>query len=202
MVAPPSRVCGAGIIVLLLISCTQTQDDHRSAQSNRPTASFEPSEEDLEGLGDPIVPSAGNPGYDARRYVWDLDIDPDSNTLTSTASMQAVALETRDRVTLDFSGPRITDVRFNGETAEYARANGKLVVNASVAESDRFEIEVDYRGTPEPVPGAGGGWLALPEAIRTASVLPGGTASWAPLMTHPWIPLPIRCASRFPIRSW
>jgi aminopeptidase N len=181
-------VCGAGIIVLLLISCTQTQDDHRSAQSNRPTASFEPSEEDLEGLGDPIVPSAGNPGYDARRYLWDLDIDPDSNTLTSTASMQAVALETRDRVTLDFSGPRITDVRFNGETAEYARANGKLVINASVAESDHFEIEVDYRGTPEPVPGAGGGWLALPEAIRTASVLPGGTASWAPLNDTPLDP--------------
>jgi aminopeptidase N len=188
MVAPPLRVCGAGIIVLLLISCTQTQDGRRSAQSNHRSAAFEPSAEDLVGLGDPIVPSAGNHGYDARRYLWDLEIDPESNTLTSTASMRAVALESRARVTLDFSGPRVTDVRINGEAAEYARADGKLVVNASVAESDRFEIEVDYGGTPEPVLGAGRGWLAKPGSIRTFSLLPGDAAGWAPLNDSPLDP--------------
>ena len=188
VVAQPSRLFAAGIIVLLVISCTQTQDSGRPAQSDAPSAAFEPSEEDLVGLGDPIVPSAGNPGYDARRYLWDLEIDPESNTLTSTASMGAVALESLDHVTLDFSGPRVTDVRINGEAAEYARADGKLVVNRPFAESERFEIEVDYSGTPEPVLGAGRGWLAEPGSIRTFSLLPGDVAGWAPLNDTPLDP--------------
>jgi len=190
-VAQTSRLCAGGIIVLLVIACTPTEEGTRSAQSDAPSATFVPSEDDLVGLGDPIVPSAGNPGYDARRYVWDLEVNPESNSLTAKASMHALALESLDRVTLDFSGPRVTGVRINGEVVEYGRADGKLVVNGSVAESEQFEIEVEYAGTPEPirVPASPPrGWIAEPGAVRTFSLLPGDAAGWAPLNDTPLDP--------------
>lgn len=191
VVASTTRLCAAGIVFLFVISCTQTQDRGRPAQADAPSADFVPSEEDLVGLGDSLVPNAGNPGYEARHYVWKLEIDPASNDLTARASMHAVATESMDRVSLDFSGPPVTGIRVNGEIAEFARANGKLVVNGPVAESERFEIEVEYAGTPEPlsVPGSvPRGWLAEPGSIRTFSLLPGDAASWVPLNDTPLDP--------------
>jgi aminopeptidase N len=190
LVAPHPRSLVAVSAFLVIVSCTPGRDGGRPPGPD-PSPAFEPSEQDLVGLGDPIVPTAGNPGYDVRHYSWDLEVDPSSNNLRAKASIRAVALQSMDRVTLDFSGPRVTGVRLNGETAAHARAQGKLIVEGPVVEADRFDIEVEYAGMPGPVPssvGAERGWIAEPGAIRTVSVLPGDTAVWVPLNDTPLDP--------------
>lgn len=116
-----------------------------------------------DGLGDPIVPTAGNVGYDATSYSWDLTVDPATGSLEAETTMIAVADVALDQVVLDYAGPAPLTVTINGSPAEFHAKDGKLVIDQPVDLGSEFNVEISYAGTPSPIqPGGFGpeiGWL-------------------------------------------
>ena len=55
-----------------------------------------------------------------------------------------------DRFSLDFFGPRVTQVLIGGEAVAFGRGQGKLRVlpEEPIATESRFEVEIRYIGTP------------------------------------------------------
>lgn len=181
-------------VLLLLSACVGPAPARRRSTPPIPPGFMIP-EDQLGGVGDPVFPRHGNPGYDAVSYDWHLEVDPEANTLSATATMSATALEGRDWVSLDFSGPAVESVELDGQPARFVEAEDKLVVEADLAPNEEFEVTVSYAGTPEPhVGGIEGerGWKHRSGLVYTASLFPGDTSSWVPMNDTPRDPATYR----------
>src|SRR4029077_2564592 len=83
------------------------------------------------GIGDPYYPTAGNGGYQVDSYKIDLDYDPDSNDLRSTALITGTITSTdgRTQFNLDLQPTMtVTDVTVDGATAKFDHQDAELVV--------------------------------------------------------------------------
>ncbi|MGH8924456.1 MAG: M1 family aminopeptidase [Acidimicrobiia bacterium] len=165
--------------LLLLIGCVTNE-----------TAS-EPSDQP-DGLGDPVVPWAGNVGYDAIRYQWDLIVDPAAGTLDAVTVMEAVGTKETPVLSLDFSGPTPSRVVVNGQVTEFEHHPPKLLVSHPTEPGEELRVEIDFEGNPEPHTPAGFpgklGWIHQADLVYSSAVLPGDTATWAPLNDTPLDP--------------
>lgn len=142
------------------------------------------------GLGDTYFPNLGNGGYDAQHYTLDLVVDPKTNFLQASTTMEAQAQETLSSFNLDFHGPKIESVQVNGKPAEFRREDGELQITPAdvIEDGSRFEVTVDYAGKPKrhdtehaPIPV---GWVALKDGNYVLSE-PDGAAHWFPCNDHP-----------------
>lgn len=143
-------------------------------------------------MRDPIVPEAGNDGYDVAHYQWDLTIDPTRGSLRAHGIIDAVATTDLASVQLDYSGAPLASLQVDGANAEHSYTDSKLVIEAHLAAGSRFEITFDYDGTPERgvAPGRLGrfGWIAQNETVHTEVLLPGDKATILPLNDTPQDP--------------
>src|SRR3954471_21932421 len=80
------------------------------------------------GLGDPLLPLAGNGGYDVQHYGLTLAYVPPSNQLTATPEIAAMATENLWQFDLDFRGFTITRLDVNGAPAQFTRDGQELVI--------------------------------------------------------------------------
>ncbi len=100
---------------------------------------------------DSVYPAVGDPLVDALLYDLDLAWDPLESRLTASAVVTFRATRTAPRFQLDL-GPGLTvgQVTLDGEGVGFARRGKDLVVRAPVEADRRYELSLDYVGTPEP----------------------------------------------------
>jgi aminopeptidase N len=127
------------------------------APSSEPVVT-EPVEQALDtALSDPVedsvYPAVGDPRVDALLYDLDLSWDPEGRRLTAGAAITFRATRTAPRFQLDL-GPGLTvgQVALDGEPVGFVRRGKNLVVRAPIETDERYELTMDYVGTPEPAP--------------------------------------------------
>ena len=130
MLTAASRVIFLSIALIAIVACaadsahsTITVNDTPAAAPT-PTATPEPiiGIRGAAQLGNPVFPSFGNGGYDVSRYDLDLIIDPGANTLTGVATIRVKVTANLAAFNFDFVGPKVSEVRVNGEPAILTRA--------------------------------------------------------------------------------
>lgn len=136
------------------------------------------------GVGDRILPRAGNSGYDVGHYEISIRIRPASGRVTSTTVISATSTKELARFYLDYDGPRVTDVRVNGVAAGSRRHKRELIVTPAtpVAPGLPFTAEVSYRGRPGSYRSTG--WLPTRHGAWVANE-PDGAPTWIPCNDHP-----------------
>ena len=164
----------------LLIACAGSETEPNEQPTAAPEGSTAPGPV---GAGDPLVPWAGNPGYDVIRYDWRLSVDPSSGELSGTAVLTATALENLDSISLDYAGPTPEAVFVDGVKVEFDYSSPKLELPADIEAGNGFTVEALLNGTP--ASGSGFGWIHRGDLVYTVALLPGDTASWVPLNDTP-----------------
>jgi aminopeptidase N len=143
------------------------------------------------GVGDPLLPLAGNGGYDVRSYDAHLRYRLSKNKLSSTTEIKARATLSPDlsRFDLDFRGPKISSLRVDGQAAAFTRDGQELIVSpvTPLVNGSHFTVKIRYSGHPKPVTDADGsheGWVTTKQAA-VALGEPQGTPAWLPSNDHP-----------------
>jgi aminopeptidase len=140
-------------------------------------------------LDDRYLPGAGDLGYRVRRYELELDYRVAANRLTATARIQATAVSSLPRFSLDLAGLRVTKVTIDGSrTAKYTQRGRKLHLTPAtpIGAGSSFTVTVQYSGNPRPVSGVWGevGWEELTDGVIVAGQ-PNGAPSWFPCNDRP-----------------
>ena len=139
--------------------------------------------------GEPFFPHAGNRGYDALEYGVKLTFEPKAGRIVASTTVDAVATENLGRLSLDFFGPRVTEVRVDQMPVDFRRRPGKLIVypREELAAGSEFAVSVRYSGRPPKVVGADGveeGWIPTDDGVLAVGE-PQGTAAWIPCNNVP-----------------
>lgn len=83
------------------------------------------------GAGDAYFPSHGNGGYDVRSYALDLRYDPETEQLSGSATIRAVATQPLSSLTLDLVGLVVDDAQVGGLPAVVTRSGRDLTLDLS-----------------------------------------------------------------------
>jgi aminopeptidase N len=138
---------------------------------------------------EPFFPHAGNRGYDASSYEVRLEYHAATRGVDAEATMYAFPEGQLKRFSLDFSGPRVEEVRVNREKAGFSRAGGKLIVRPRhpVPADEYFIVTVSYKGVPPTVTDPDGtqeGWYPTDDGVLAVGE-PQGSAAWFPCNNVP-----------------
>jgi aminopeptidase N len=141
------------------------------------------------GLGDPFFPFAGNGGYDVRHYSLDLDYVRATNHLIGEAEIDARATQSLSSFNLDLRGFTIADLEVDDRDATFTRSGQELTVTPrrGIRRGERFEVELDYAGTPERVRDPDGsfeGWVPTSDGAYVVNE-PQGSPGWYPANDNP-----------------
>lgn len=173
----------AMVVLLFLAGCSP-------APTVSPSMSFSASPSpgfavDL-GLGEPLDPTLGNPGYDVVHYDINLKFDPDRSWLDATVTLSATATDTLASVNVDFIGFDVVEVTVDGKAAAFARTDRDMTIRPAtpIASGEQFELAVRYHGTPRPFTSESGapvplGWN-VKSGINYVVSEPDGARSWFP----------------------
>ncbi|RYB94330.1 M1 family peptidase [Nocardioides oleivorans] len=139
------------------VTASAAPDDLVAAPASDPVVS-DPVEPDLDlALSDPVedsvYPGVGDPGVDALHYDLDLTWEPGDERLTGRAVIDFRATRQAPRFQLDLS-PALTvgEVSLDGTSVGFRRRGKDLVVRAPVVADQRYQLSIDYVGTPEAAP--------------------------------------------------
>ena len=86
-----------------------------------------------DGLGDSYYPQLGNGGYDVQHYTIELQVDVDANTISGTATIEAIATEALGTFNLDLSGLTVESVLVNDEATTFDRDETELIITPTTA---------------------------------------------------------------------
>jgi aminopeptidase N len=141
------------------------------------------------GLGDPLLPLAGNGGYDVRHYGLTLAYDPATHVLAGRAVITAAAQQDLSRFDLDLRGFEIASLTVNGRPASFARDGQELIVTPAdgIARGSTFTVAVGYQGQPEVITDADGsieGWVPTDDGAFVVGE-PQGSPGWYPVNDNP-----------------
>ncbi|WP_328320015.1 M1 family metallopeptidase [Streptomyces sp. NBC_00388] len=122
------------------------------------------------GIGDPLFPHLGNPGYDVLSYDIGLTY-PGSNTkpLAAVTRIDARATAPLRRVNLDFARGTVQSVEVNGEPARFATADEDLVVTPRGPIDAGAPLRITVRHTSDPRGAADGGWVRTSDGLAMAN---------------------------------
>ncbi|QFP77251.1 M1 family metallopeptidase [Deinococcus sp. AJ005] len=152
-----------------------------------------------EPIGDSIFPALGQAGLDVLNYDLDLTVDrPGTSELRGTVVLTVTATKPLPMLNLDFLGPQVLEVRWNGLLAPYRHDQtvGKLTVEPPqpLLPGTRAEVMVRFAGQvgvrPDPDLPINVGWQAVPAAggrVGANFTLsePDGTRTFLPVNDHP-----------------
>ncbi|GAA2816668.1 M1 family metallopeptidase [Streptomyces showdoensis] len=123
------------------------------------------------GIGDPLFPQLGNPGYDVLSYDISLTY-PGRNTapLAAVTRIQALATGDLDRINLDFTHGTVSAVTVEGEPAAYESSGEDLVITPArpVDRGEAVEIAVTHTSDPRG-PADSGGWVRTGDGLAMAN---------------------------------
>ncbi|WP_163507138.1 M1 family metallopeptidase [Fodinicola acaciae] len=145
------------------------------------------------GVGDPVFPSYGNNGYQARHYAIDVTYRPADGLLTGVTAIQAYATESLSRFDLDLV-LTATSVTVDGQPARFrqyvisgnGQHGGKLEVTParSIRRHAAMTVVVRYAGTPEKLTIDGTNpWYRTPSGAVVEGA-PEAAAWWFPSNDH------------------
>ena len=140
-----------------------------------------------DGVGDPYFPKDGNGGYDVKHYDLDLSYEPDTDVLTATATITAVATHALSRFNLDYDGPAISSISIDGTAAKWQLKKGELIITpaAVIPQGATFDTAVAYEGVPHELQDSfGGGWITTEDGALALGQ-PHGATTWFPANDHP-----------------
>ncbi len=148
-------------------------------------------------LGDRLLPTIGNGGYDVQHYDLTINNDPAANTMVSSADITIRATQNLSEFSLDLHRSlNVTGVTIDGVAATLTRPEGadKVVVTpaAGIVNNRVFHAVVAYSGTPVEVidpDGSAEGWSPIfTSGVRTGAFVvnePIGAMGWFPSNNHP-----------------
>ncbi len=135
---------------------------------------------------DSYYPEVGDPSVDALHYDLQLAWSPRSDTLAGRETLTFRSTATAEEFRLDFGDPlEITALTVDGAEAAYEHVGKDLVVTAPVVEDQRYELVVDYFGTPEPVPAP----TTRPDLVTTGFTIDDQHQTWTmqePFGAYTW----------------
>ncbi|MET9436698.1 M1 family metallopeptidase [Streptomyces sp. NPDC006551] len=123
------------------------------------------------GIGDPLFPHLGNPGYDVRSYDIGLTY-PGRNTepLAAVTRIEALATTDLERINLDFAHGEVSAVTVDGAAAEFVTSGEDLVITPARAAEDGDSLEITVTHTSDPRGPAGtGGWIRTGDGLAMAN---------------------------------
>ncbi|MFE9138364.1 M1 family metallopeptidase [Streptomyces sp. NPDC007355] len=123
------------------------------------------------GIGDPLFPHLGNPGYDVRAYDIDLTY-PGVNTepLTAVTRIDALATDDLERLNLDFTHGSVSAVTVDDLPAEYTTSGEDLIVTPAVPIDAGEPIQITVTHTSDPRgPVDTGGWVRTGDGLAMAN---------------------------------
>ncbi|MEU3526321.1 M1 family metallopeptidase [Streptomyces sp. NPDC038707] len=102
------------------------------------------------GIGDPLMPLAGNGGYTVRRYTLDFDWRAPRTPFQAGATLSATATQALSRFDLDFAGNTLHRVTVDGAPATTERHGDELVVTPArpIPRGSAFTVHVAYTADP------------------------------------------------------
>ncbi|MFJ7243318.1 M1 family metallopeptidase [Kitasatospora sp. NPDC098652] len=103
-----------------------------------------------DGLGDPVYPSLGNPGYRALAYDLSFEYRADTRTVDATAVITARTTRTTAALSLDALGLDVHAVRVDGRAARFAVHDEKLTVTPGepLRRGSTARLTVEYTADP------------------------------------------------------
>jgi aminopeptidase N len=199
---------------LLLAGCSTEAEEPGELRSPAPSAVAGAEEESVAPSSDPVVtepvepdldlalstpvedsvyPAVGDPRVDALHYDLDLAWDPESEQLTARAVITFRAALTAPRFQLDLGAPlTVGRVALDGEPIDFARRGKDLVLRAPIEADRRYELSLDYVGTPEPAPApttrrdfSTTGFTITPTGEVWTMQEPFGAYTWYPVNDQP-----------------
>lgn len=170
------RAAGTALVACLLMACllvagcsgeepvrTGTFGDRgpgSPATTATPSPDTTPERPDADldlALSDPredsLYPHVGEPDVDALHYDLTLAWDPGTEVLDGTEVLTFRSTRDAGEFQLDLTGDLdVSSVLLDGAVVEHRHRGKDLVVVAPVTEDGRYELTVEYSGTPRPVP--------------------------------------------------
>ncbi|MEV0323179.1 M1 family metallopeptidase [Streptomyces sp. NPDC050658] len=139
------------------------------------------------GIGDPLFPQLGNPGYDVASYDISFTYQGDNKKpLDALTVVDAQVTSPLERVNLDFAHGKVRSVALNGVPARFESTGEDLVVTPArpLVPGERMRITV--RHTSDPVPGKDqeGGWVRTGDGLAMANQADAGHLVF-PCNDHP-----------------
>ncbi|MFF6778878.1 M1 family metallopeptidase [Streptomyces sp. NPDC012637] len=123
------------------------------------------------GIGDPLFPHLGNPGYDVLTYDIGLTYTGrNTEPLAGVTRIQALATDDLPRINLDFTHGTVSAVTVEGEPAEWASSGEDLVITPArpVGRGETVEIAVTHTSDPKGSADAGG-WVRTGDGLAMAN---------------------------------
>src|SRR5262249_25144839 len=159
----------------------------QSLTDDSPDASLDAAQSDP--VEDSVYPDVGDPGVDALHYDLDLSWTPTTKTLDGDATIELRSAADADHLQLDLGHPlQVQSVELDGGAVKFDHTGKDLVVRAPVHKDQRYALEVDYSGTPEPTPAptarddfSTSGWTITPDGETWTMQEPYGAFTWYPV---------------------
>ena len=144
---------------------------------------------DLDGVGDVLFPSLGNPGVDVQDYDVALTYDPDADTIEGSVTLTVAFTEDRKEFTLDSVDLDVSAVTVDGAPAEFTAEDVELRIQPPdvITAGTTAEVVVDYSGAPDAeasMAGIPNGWFHTDGGSYVLNE-PDGARTWVPSNDHP-----------------
>ncbi|MFI0820302.1 M1 family metallopeptidase [Streptomyces sp. NPDC021098] len=121
------------------------------------------------GIGDPLYPQLGNPGYDVTAYDIALDYRRADRPLDAVTTIDARATAGLRTLNLDFTQGTVRSVRVDGAPAAFVTAGEDLVITPRTRIERGADFRVTVRHTSDPGDGASGGWVRTRDGLAMAN---------------------------------
>ena len=104
------------------------------------------------GIGDPLFPTLGNGGYDAKHYSLAVRYPTaaPNETVQGKVTMYARATQALSRFNLDFDGDSVGSVAVDGRPAHFTWADEEIVITPKrpLKDHEKFAVRVTYTAHP------------------------------------------------------
>ncbi|WP_329380680.1 M1 family metallopeptidase [Streptomyces sp. NBC_01716] len=121
------------------------------------------------GIGDPLFPHLGNPGYDVLAYDIAFTYRGDNTEpLDAVTKIDARTTRRLDRINLDFTHSKVRSVEIDGVRASFVSAGEDLVVTPREAVEAGSPVRIRVTHTSDPK-GGKGGWLRTKDGLAMAN---------------------------------
>ncbi|MFC7302660.1 M1 family metallopeptidase [Streptomyces monticola] len=122
------------------------------------------------GIGDPLFPHLGNPGYDVRSYDIAFTYGGDNRKpLDAVTVINARSTDRLKHINLDFAQGKVRSVAVNGARAAYATTNEDLVVTPAQPIAAGSPMRITVRHTSNPEGSTDGGWVRTGDGLAMAN---------------------------------
>lgn len=128
------------------------------------------------GIGDPLFPHLGNPGYDVLAYDIGLGYrGRNTEPLDAVTTIEARTTEPLDRINLDFTRGTVRSVSVNGLRADFAAEDEDLIIEPAARLPAGAPLRITVRHTSDPSGEQdSGGWVRTADGLAMANQADAG----------------------------